>query len=153
MQLHLSVIKPADSLSCKVSQQRIADWEQSSENVSATFVEVQSCVRVFHLSSRILTCTKVGRQLMVRSVQTNALRIERELTDRHSLLAQVPDIISTAKTSPLSMGTRSLSCNRLSLECRNKESSKGLRVCGRDYKEGSSSSRVHRHSPRKIHGT
>jgi hypothetical protein len=38
---------------------------------------------------------------MVRSVQTNALRIELELTDRHSLLAQVPDIISTAKTSPL----------------------------------------------------
>lgn len=76
---------------------------------------------------------------MVRSVQTNALRIEQELTDRHSLLAQVPDIISTAKTSPLLMGTRSLSRNRLSLECRNKESSKGLRVCGRDYTEGSSS--------------
>jgi hypothetical protein len=72
----------------------------------------------------------------VRSVQTNALRIELELTDRHSLLAQVPDIISTAKTSPLLMGTRSLSCNRLGLECRNKEISKGLRVCGRDHKEG-----------------
>jgi hypothetical protein len=34
--------------------------------------------------------------------------------------------------------TRSLSCNRLSLECRNKESSKGLRACGRGHKEGDS---------------
>jgi hypothetical protein len=74
---------------------------------------------------------------MVRSVQTNALGIERELTDRHSLLAQVPDIISTAKTSPLLLDTRSLSCNRLSLECRNKESSKGLNICSRDQEEGS----------------
>jgi hypothetical protein len=74
---------------------------------------------------------------MVRSVQTNALRIEQELTDCHSLLAQVPDIISTAKTSSLLMGTRSLSCNRLSLECRNKESSKGLSICGRGHEEGS----------------